>query len=89
MQWLFYFVADPCYHNKNLSEANRKLIYLTPVDLELCDNQLLERWYRLVGAAGTKMPTTRVPAYRCCTDWSGWLDNTHPTEEEGEVNKKV
>ena len=89
MQWLFYFVADPCYHDKNLSEANRKLIYLTPVGSELCENQLLERWYRLVGVAGTKMPTTRVPAYRCGKDWSGWLDNTHPTVEEGEVNKKV
>ena len=89
MQRLFYFVADPCYLYKNLSKANRKLIYLTPVGSELCDNQLLMRWYGLVGAAGTKMPTTRVPAYRCGTDWSGWLDNTHPTVEEGEVSKKV
>ena len=35
------------------------------------------------------MPTTRVPAYRCGTDWFGWLDNTHPTVEEGEVHRKV
>ena len=35
------------------------------------------------------MPTTRVAAYRCGTDWSGWLDDTHPTVEEGEVHKKV
>ena len=38
------------------------------------DNQLLEGWFRFVGAAVTKMPTTRVPAYRCNTDWSaGWM----------------
>ena len=42
-----------------------------------------------MGAAGTKMPTTRVPAYRCGTDWSGWLDDAHPTVEDGEVGKKV
>ena len=42
-----------------------------------------------MGPAGTKMPTTRVPAYRCGTDWSGWLDDAHPTVEDAEVSKKV
>ena len=42
-----------------------------------------------MGAAGTKMPTTRVPAYRCGADWSGWLDGAHPTVGDGEVSKKV
>ena len=46
-------------------------------------------WYRLVGAAGTKMPTTRVPAFRCGTYWSGWLNAAHPTMEEGEVRRTV
>ena len=35
------------------------------------------------------MPTTRVPEYRCGTDWSGWLYGTHPTVEDGEVQGKV
>ena len=35
------------------------------------------------------MPTTRVPAYRCGTDWSGWLNAAHPTVEEGEVRRTV
>ena len=35
------------------------------------------------------MPTTRVPAFRCGTDWSGWLDDAHPTVEDGKVRKKV
>ena len=89
MKFLFHFVADPCYHYKNLTDANRKISYKTPYDLELCDNQLPEGWYRFVGAAGTKMPTTRVPAYRCGTDWSGWLDGSHPTVEDGEVPRTV
>ena len=55
----------------------------------LCDYQLSEGWYRFVGAAGTKMPTTRVPAYRCSIDWPGWLDGAHPTVEDGEVFRKV
>ena len=89
MQFSFHFVADPCYHYKNLTDANRKISYETPDGLWLCDNQLPEGWYRFVGAAGTKMPTTRVPAYRCGTDWSGWLDSAHPTVEDGEVEGEV
>ena len=73
MQFTFHLVADPCYHYKNLTDANRKISYKTPEGLWLCDNQLPEGWYRFVGAAGTKMPTERVKAYRCGTDWSGWF----------------
>ena len=88
-QLLFNFLADPCYNYRNLSEANRKSSYVTPHGLILCDNSLPEGWYRFVGAAGTKMPTTRVPAYRCGTNWSGWLDGAHPAVEDGEVPRKV
>ena len=90
LQLSFYFVADPCYHYKILSDANRKSSYSTPQNgLVFCDRSLLKGWYRFVGAAGTKMPTTRVPSYRCGTDWSGWLDGDHPTVEDGEVRRTV
>ena len=89
MQLSFHPAADPCYDYKNLSEANRKISYSTPVGSELCDYQLPEGWYRFVGAAGTKMPTTRVPAFRCGTNWSGWLISAHPTVEDGEVQRTV
>ena len=90
MEFLLHFAANPCYHYKNLSEANRNRIYKTPAyGQALCDNQLPRGWYRFVGAAGTKMPTTRVPAYRCGTDWSGWFDGAHPTVEDGEVQRPV
>ena len=35
------------------------------------------------------MPTERVPAYRCGTDSSGWLEGAHPTLEDGEVKREV
>ena len=88
LQFQFYFVADPSYHYKNLSDATRKLSYVTPF-YALCDNNLAEGWYRFVGDAGTKMPTTRVSAYRCGTDWSGWLNGAHSTLEDGEVLRTV
>ena len=86
---LFHFVADPCYHYKNLVGARRKITYKTPEGTELCDSDLPWGWYRFVGAAGTKMPTTRVPAFRCGTNWPGWLDGAHPTVEDGEVQRTV
>ena len=89
MQISFHFAADPCFHYKNLSDADRKITYVTPDGSALCDKQLPEGWYRFVGAAGTKMPTTRVPAYRCGTDWSGWLMTAHPTVEDGKVQRTV
>ena len=55
----------------------------------MCEDRLLKGWYRFVGAAGTKMPATRVPAYRCGTVWSGWLNGAHPTVEDGEVSRRV
>ena len=65
------------------------MTHVTPHGLDLCDNELPEEWYRFVGAAGTKMPTTRVPAHRCGTDWSGWLITAHPTVKDGEVRGRV
>ena len=84
---LFHFVADPCYHYKNLSEASRKISNVR--DVELCDKLLPEGWYRFVGAARTKMPTTRVQAFSCGIDCPGWLDGAHPTVEDGDVLRTV
>ena len=86
----FFFVVNPCQHYSNLSEANRNSKEETPTSgTTFCDIPLAEGWYRFVGAAGTKMPTTRVPAYRCGTNWSGWLQGAHPTVEDGEVQRMV
>ena len=90
LQYLFHLLADPCYNYQNLSDANRKSSYVTPINgPSFCDKSLPEGWYRFVGAAGTKMPTTRVPAFRCGTDSSGWLDRAHPTVKDGEVSGMV
>ena len=60
----------------------------TPEDDESCDREL-KGWYRFVGAAGTKMPTTPVGPFRCGAANSGWLHDTHPTVEDSEVPKDV
>ena len=35
------------------------------------------------------MPTMRVPAFRCGTDWLGWLVGTDPAMEDGKVHRTV
>ena len=54
-----------------------------------CDNTLVTAWYRFNSTAGTKMPTTCVSKNRCNTHASGWLNGTHPTPQEGIVNRRV
>ena len=84
----FDFSVDPCYEYKNLSDFKRKSSYHTPLYDASCDKRL-DGWYRFVGAAGTKMPTTKVEPFRCGAANSGWLRGTHPTVEDGEVLKEV
>ena len=62
---------------------------LTLLGSVLCEKPLSEGWYRFVGDAETKMPTKRVPAFRCGTDFPGWLGGAHPTVEDGEVLRTV
>ena len=85
----FKFAAEDCNDYKNLTDAGRKGSYKTRIGEAICDNNLLYGWYRFEGAAGTKMPTTRVPAHRCGTDFSGWLDGAHPSVEDGEVSRTI
>ncbi|CAH3164839.1 unnamed protein product [Pocillopora meandrina] len=81
--------TNPCYYHQNLSDASRNSSYVTPYSQEVCDDKLFKGWYRFVGAAGKKMPTTRVPRQRCGTVYSGWLNGAHPTMEDGEVRRSV
>ena len=84
------FPADGCFNYSTLSDADRKSTYDTPPLSEgVCDNSLLERWYRFEGAAGTKMPTKAVDGYHCNTAFPGWLKDAEPTVVEGEVSRKV
>ena len=49
---------------------------------------ILGKWYRFVGDAGTKIPTQRVPEWRCGAALSGWLKGDHPTLADREVSPR-
>ena len=54
-----------------------------------CDRYLQFGWYRFRGSAGTMMPTSCVPTYKCGTDAPGWLQGRHPSTSEGAIQAKV
>ncbi|XP_068717618.1 uncharacterized protein [Montipora capricornis] len=57
-----------------------------------CDRDDLRtagKWHRFMGDAGTAMPTSCVPTQRCGTHAPGWLQNGHPSVEQGAVTRKV
>ena len=86
----FFFSVDVCHAYRNLTNANRKDTYISQSSY-LCDNALSLGWYRFQGDAGTRMPTN-CPNFalgRCSTLRQGWLNGTHPTVEDGEVERQV
>ena len=86
----FFFEADPCHHYSNLSEANRNTKHQTPpYGTALCDSQLHEGWLSFCRSCRNKNANNAVPAFRCGTDWPGWLDGAHPTVEDGKVKRTV
>ena len=46
-------------------------------------------WYRFSGAAGNQMAESCVDNNRCGTYYPGWLSGSHPTVNEGAVQRRV
>ena len=46
-------------------------------------------WYRFSGEAGNQMAQSCVDRHRCGTFYPGWLDGSHPTVNEGAVQRRV
>ena len=46
-------------------------------------------WYRFSGGAGNKMAESYVSMHHCKTHIPGWLNGSHPTVNEGAVQRRV
>lgn len=79
--------STECQQYQSLNNGNRKSSF-GQVTVQ-CDNSLGPGWFRFEGAAGTRMPTSCVPKYRCDTNVPGWLTGGHPTVADGKVTRKV
>ena len=79
-------LAVECTNYSSLTSDDRKTTYIAKS--RQCDRNL-NGWYRFQGAAGTRMPTSCPPTWRCGTAGSGWLNGVHPTVADGRVTRQV
>ena len=86
MYFLFSSLACPDY--QSLTDAYRNVDSSNNLNFG-CDKRIGPGWFRFQGAAGTRMPTSCPPKYRCNTNVPGWLNGVHPTVASGEVTRKV
>ena len=76
-----------CQNYGILNSADRKVTY--SVTSYQCDNGLGPGWFRFQGSAGTRMPTSCPPRYKCDTNVPGWMNGGHPTVADGQVSRTV
>ncbi|XP_015757477.1 PREDICTED: uromodulin-like [Acropora digitifera] len=82
-----YCILDECKNYEILSSADRKVTHgSSPL---LCDDSLADGWYRFLGAAGVKMPTSCISLHRCGTHIPGLLNGIHPEEYEGNMTRQA
>ena len=79
---------DGCTNYKVLNESDRAQGN-TSSPRSRSDKKLVFGWYRFQGAAGDRMPDKCVLLWSCGTHHPGWLNGTHPTVADGEVERKV
>ena len=71
----------------SLNSSDRKITY--GVTNYQCDSGIGPGWFRIEGATGTRMPTSCPPTHRCNTDATTWINGSHPTVADGQVNRTV
>ena len=79
--------SSECHTYQRLASADRKVT--NGSSNIVCDNLLGPGWFRFQGAAGTRMPTSCPPTWRCGTHATGWLNGGHPTVADGNITRQV
>ncbi|XP_073252207.1 uncharacterized protein [Porites lutea] len=77
--------VSECQNYGSLNSGDRKITY--PNYQGYCDSAIGPGWFRFEGSAGTRMPTSCPPTYRCNTYATGWLNGGHPTVADGQVSR--
>ena len=83
---ILFFSISECQNYVSLNSYNRKITYSGSKG---CDSGIGLGWFRFEGSAGTRMPTSCPPIYRCGTNAPGWMNGGHPTVADGQVSRQV
>ena len=81
------FSISGCQNYSSLNSSNRRITY--PYNHHDCDSGIGPGWFRFEGSAGTRMPSSCPPTRRCGTIAPGWMNGSHPTVADGQVNRTV
>ncbi|CAH3186610.1 unnamed protein product, partial [Porites evermanni] len=84
---ILFFSISECQNYASVNSGDRNITYNSYYDY--CDSGIGPGWFRFEGSAGTRMPTSCPPTYRCGTDATGWLNGGHPTVADGQVSRQV
>lgn len=87
--FFFYMTGEGCDSYFTNTDLDRSVHDRSSTGSEKCDSAIVEGWYRFNSTAGTRMPDYCMNMYMCNTHASGWLNGTHPTLQEGAVNRTV
>ena len=81
-----FFPISECQNYGSLNSGDRQITYSS---YSACDSGVGPGWFRFEGSAGTRMPTSCPPEYRCGTSATGWMSGGHPTVADGQVTRTV
>lgn len=84
---------DPCVHYNLLNTSDRRSSYNgSSYSYYTCDYYQISNpkaWYRFGENAGSQMATGCVAVGHCGTQTPGWLNGSHPTQDQGIVSMNV
>ncbi|CAH3133259.1 unnamed protein product [Porites lobata] len=78
--------SSQCQNYGSLNSYIRKITYSGG---SYCDRGIGPGWFRFEWSAGTRLPTSCPPMFRCGTTVTGWLNGGHPTVADGQVSRQV
>ena len=81
------FPISECQNYGSLNSGDRQITYTSYYGG--CDSGLGPGWFRFEGSAGTRMPTSCPPKYRCGANVPGWMNGGHPTVADGQISRQV
>ncbi|OWF39667.1 cell wall integrity and stress response component 2-like [Mizuhopecten yessoensis] len=85
--------ADPCLTYENFTaDSTRSPSHVESVyNNKNCDAVLTEKWYRLIGDAGTDLTndSSVLVSGGCGTQYQLWMNDTMPDVSEGTVDRKI
>ena len=85
--FILFFSISQCQNYGSLNSYTRKITYSGSTGY--CDSRIVPGWFRFEGSAGTRMPTSCPPKYRCGTNAPGWKKGGHPTVADGQVSRQA